>query len=65
VEEEILPGEIVEENNKDDEIYYTCYMCGLKLKRSILLRKIQCLKCGSKIFYKERNPNKIKKVLAR
>ena len=51
--------------NEQEEIYYTCYMCGLKLKRNILLKKVQCLKCGSKIFYKQRDPKRVKKVLAR
>ncbi|HIQ51271.1 MAG TPA: DNA-directed RNA polymerase subunit P [Nautiliaceae bacterium] len=51
--------------SEEKEIEYTCYMCGLKLKRSILMKKIQCLKCGSKIFYKEEDPNRIKEFLAR
>jgi DNA-directed RNA polymerase subunit RPC12/RpoP len=55
----------MEELDKGGEIEYVCLFCGERIKRKVLERKIQCLKCGSRIFKKERDPARIKKVLAR
>ncbi len=43
---------------------YRCMMCGHPIRETIQIIGIQCEKCGSKVFHKER-PNMKKTLIAR
>jgi len=53
------------EEKEKKEIEYVCLICGTKMKKEILEKKIHCLNCESNIFKKERDPTKVRKIIAR